>query len=245
MTRMPSAYARRRAIRRRRRALGVAALAVAAIAFVLASGGGPTRRTSPAPQPSAAAAPRPAPRPAAPARRVPPPGTLPQTRQFPAADTPRFHAAMSALWQGIVTGSTDRAMPAFFPEAAYAQVKAIQSPRADWVGRLVHGYALDLAAAHALLGPAAAGAQLVRVDVPSQYGHWVPPGTCYNGVGYYEVPNARVVYRAGAQVRSLGIASMISWRGEWYVVHLGAVSQSGVVDDPEVGPGTPVASGTC
>jgi hypothetical protein len=242
---MPSAYARRRAVRRRRLALAVVALAVVAVALLLASGGGSTRRVSSAPPPAAPAARSSPPPPAAPVHRPPPPGTLPQTHQFPSADSPRFDAAMSALWQGIVTGSVERAMPAFFPEAAYAQVKAIQSPRADWVGRLVHGYALDLAAAHSLLGPAAAKAQLVRVDVPSQYGHWVPPGTCYNGVGYYEVPNARVVYSAAGRIRSLGIASMISWRGEWYVVHLGAVGQSGVVDDPEVGPGAPVASGTC
>jgi hypothetical protein len=41
---------------------------------------------------------------------------------------------------------------------------------------------------------------------------------------------------------------MISWRGEWYVVHLGAVlrsSNQGVVDDPEIGPGTSAPSTTC
>ena len=58
-------------------------------------------------------------------------------------------------------------------------------------------YALDIAAAHALLGAAAASAQLVAVNVPTSYGHWVEPGVCYNGIGYWEVPNARVVYRQG------------------------------------------------
>ena len=40
---------------------------------------------------------------------------------------------------------------------------------------------------------------------------------------------------------SFGIASLISWRGVWYVVHLGAISRTsvtGVVDDPTIGPGT-------
>jgi hypothetical protein len=88
----------------------------------------------------------------------------------------------------------------------------------------------------------------VTVDVPASYAHWVSPGACYNRVGYYEVPNARVVYRQNGQVHSFGIASMISWRGVWYVVHLGAVLRSaaqGVVDDPSGGAGVSVPSSTC
>jgi hypothetical protein len=67
-------------------------------------------------------------------------------------------------------------------------------------------------------------------------------------VGYYEVSNARVVYREAGQLRSFGIASMISWRGVWYVVHLGAVlrqEDAGVVDEPMSGPGESSDSGTC
>jgi hypothetical protein len=155
---------------------------------------------------------------------------------------------MQALWRGIRTGSRAAAMPAFFPEGAYAQVKAIADPRGDWAGRLVYDYGLDIAAAHALLGASAAGAQLVEVRVPSGNAHWVDPGACYNQVGYYEVPNSRVVYREGGQIRSFGIASMISWRGAWYVVHLGAVLRPavvGVVDDPGAGPGESAPSSTC
>ncbi len=155
---------------------------------------------------------------------------------------------MGDLWQGVATGSVAPALPAFFPRRAYEQLKAIGSPGSDWSDRLVHDYALDVAAAHALLGAGAAAARLVAVNIPSSYGHWVPPGVCYNGVGYFEVPNARVVYREGGQVRSFGIASMISWRGVWYVVHLGAVlreGESGVVDEAARGPGSSAYSGTC
>ncbi|MBV9422785.1 MAG: hypothetical protein JOZ98_07745 [Solirubrobacterales bacterium] len=136
-------------------------------------------------------------------------------------------------------------MAAFFPEAAYAQAKAIADPNGDWTSRLVSEYRLDLEAAHALVG---GGARLVTVEVPSDYAHWVDPGACDNRVGYYEVPNSRVVYTSGGQLRSLGIASMISWRGVWYVVHLGAVVRSvdaGVVDDPSIGAGVAAPSSTC
>jgi hypothetical protein len=155
---------------------------------------------------------------------------------------------MAALWKGIRTNSVMAALPAFFPERAYAQLKQIADPQGDWTGRLMGNYALDIGAAHALLGPDPAGARLLDVQVPQSYAHWVPSGACYNVVGYYEVPNARVVYRQDGEMRSFGIASMISWRGVWYVVHLGAILRStaaGVVDDPSTGTGESAPSSTC
>jgi hypothetical protein len=127
-------------------------------------------------------------------------------------------------------------------------VKAIADPRADYANRLVHEFSLDIAATRGLLAAGAGSAQLVGVEVPSGYAHWVSPGACSNSVGYYEVPNARVTYREGGQTSSFGIASMISWRGVWYVVHLGAVtraSDAGVVDDPSSGSGSSAPSSTC
>jgi len=176
------------------------------------------------------------------------PGSLPQTSDLPASGTPQFDAEMAALWQGIVTDSVQAAMPAYFPESAYVQLKGISDPQGDYTGRLVSEYGLDIGAAHAQLGAGAAQAQLSSVQVDASYAHWVPPGSCDNTVGYYEVPNSRIVYEENGQTESFGIASMISWRGVWYVVHLGAVvrsSESGVVDDPEAGPGSPAYSGTC
>jgi hypothetical protein len=155
---------------------------------------------------------------------------------------------MRGLWRGIQTNETEPALAAFFPEAAYRQVKAIYDPDADWSGRLVAEYTLDIGAAHALLGRDAAGARLLSVEVPSGFAHWVPPEACYNRVGYWETPNSRLVYSIAHEVRSIGIASMISWRGAWYVVHLGAILRSGpggAVDDPSAGVGTPAPSSTC
>ncbi len=109
-------------------------------------------------------------------------------------------------------------------------------------------FGLDIEAAHALLGPNPSAATLVSVSVPEQYGHWIPPGVCANGIGYFEVPNSRVIYQVGGETRSFGIASMISWRGTWYVVHLGAIlrgSGGGEVDEPSVGPGVSAPSSTC
>jgi hypothetical protein len=57
-----------------------------------------------------------------------------------------------------------------------------------------------------------------------------------------------MVYRDHGVVRSFGIASMISWRGRWYVIHLGyegKLSIGGRVDDPSLGPGVSAASEAC
>ena len=176
-------------------------------------------------------------------------GALPQTDAFPSASGSQFQGEMSALWQGVLSGSLPPALPAFFPESAYLQVKAISDPSSDYVHRLLDEFGADLLAAHSLLGASPGPVHFLRVAVSSQYGHWVQPGTCYNRIGYFEVPNSRLVYQDSAgRVRSFGIASMISWRGVWYVVHLGAVSRSsdqGVVDSPEAGPGAPLYSSTC
>jgi hypothetical protein len=256
-------HARRRTLRRRRLVAGIALVVVVAVAVGLLSGGSASRSGSaslgggtPARQTSSAAR---QPHPAAlrtsaspPAKHVhrlsPSPGSLPQTRAYPSGDSSQFRSLMRSLWDGIVRGSVEPALAAFFPRGAYLQLKTIASAGSDWTDRLVHDYALDIAAAHALLGRNAALARLLRVAVPSTYGHWIPPGVCDNSIGYYEMPNARVVYSEGGEVRSFAIASMISWRGVWYVVHLGAIlrsADSGVVDEPTSGPGMSPYSGTC
>ncbi len=175
-------------------------------------------------------------------------GSLPPTVARPSASTPLFRSLMAALWAGVVAGSVRPALPAFFPKGAYEQLKAIAGAGEDWSARLEHDYALDLLAAHRLLGAGARAARLLRVEADPGFAHWVPAGVCDNAIGYYEMPGARVVYSAGGETRSFGIASMISWRGVWYVVHLGAVLRpgaEGVVDNPGRGAGAPEFSGTC
>jgi hypothetical protein len=172
-------------------------------------------------------------------------GLLPQTDVLPPADSPAFTARMQAFWSAVTSGTVAEGDPAFFPESAYEQVKSIYDAGGDWTDRLLASYHVDITAAHGLLGPDAASAQLIGVRVNETAAHWVPPGDCYNKVGYFEVPNSRVVYQVDGQVRSFGIASMISWRGEWYIVHLGSVLGNATVDDPELGPGSPAPLYTC
>jgi hypothetical protein len=191
-------------------------------------------------QPSPHPPPRPSVLPVAPGA-----GNLKQTTAFPRTTSTAFHNAMHDFWLAVTSGNASLALPAFFPETAYVQVKAIADPGADWRSRLWYDFTLDVKAAHALVGHQA---RLIKVIVPAQYAAWVSPGACYNSVGYWHVPGARVVYQQGGETRSFGIASLISWRGDWYLVHLGAVLRGGAygeVDDPQAGPGIPGPPGGC
>ena len=80
------------------------------------------------------------------------------------------------LWQAIVQDNPSIALPFFFPETAYLQVKAITNPAQDYQNRLIAWYRLDIEAAHRLLGSHASSAQFVSVDVPTSQAEWIVPG---------------------------------------------------------------------
>jgi hypothetical protein len=145
------------------------------------------------------------------------PGTLPQTGTRPSGADPAFLARINLLWQAIVTGGSAVAVPAFFPEAAYLQVKAIANADADWHQRLLRLYDADIARLHARV--AGQPATLVSIDVPDAAATWVPPGAEYNKGSYWRVYGTVVHYLVGGRPATFPVRSLISWRGEWYVVH--------------------------
>ena len=69
---------------------------------------------------------------------------------------------MRGLWRAIAGGPDRDARPAFFPQAAYVQLKSVGDPAGDWRDRLYADYRLDIAAAHRLLGAHARSARLLR-----------------------------------------------------------------------------------
>jgi len=227
---------------------GCGASSPSATASVARTGASPSataaaQTPTPTPTPTRSATPQASPTAALPV--APGAGARPQTQVRPRTDSAAFRNAMADLWLAVTTGNPRFGQPAFFPEAAYRQVKAIPYPDSDWQYRLWYDFTLDVRAAHRLVGR---NAQLVRVVVPASYELWVPPGACYNSAGYWHAPGARVVYRERGKESSFGIASLISWRGVWYVVHLGAVSRTvatGIVDQPATGPGIPGPPGGC
>ena len=151
------------------------------------------------------------------------PGTLPQTMDQPTTTDPQFQAGVQSFWQAIVTDNPTTAMPFFFPLSAYLQVKAIANPASDWQQRLVGAYQQDIHSLHNSLGAGAPTAQLAGIDVPSG-AQWVQPGAEYNKLPYWRIYGTTVRYTVGGRPGSFRIASMISWRGHWYIVHLARIA---------------------
>ena len=160
------------------------------------------------------------------------PGTLPQTTDRPDAAAPEFRHRIDALWQAIVADDPDRAIPAFFPLSAYQQVKDLKDPTSDWHNRLVGAFKREIAGYHKQLssqvaqqkpGAAPAEPQLVTVNVPAGGVQWIKEKVESNKIGYFRVLDSKLSYTINGKPFSLNIKSLISWRGQWYVVHLASM----------------------
>jgi hypothetical protein len=146
---------------------------------------------------------------------------LPQTDARPTISSASFQARMELLARAIASGDADLALPAFFPEVAYAQVKDIPKPERDWAARLVRAFRRDIAEYHQKLGPRAPKTTFAGVKVAEARAKFMQPGSEGNRVGYYRVLRSSLALRLpSGEERSFELTSMISWRGEWYVVHL-------------------------
>ncbi|HUE58354.1 MAG TPA: hypothetical protein VMO88_02110 [Acidimicrobiales bacterium] len=150
------------------------------------------------------------------------PGTLPQTRTLPTSSDPAFQSRILALWNAIVDGNPQDGAVAFFPLSAYIQVKGISDPVHDYQTRLIPNFDQDIETLHATVASAGTPASFVSVNVPAA-AQWIVPGVEYNKGSYWRVYGTTLTYLAGGQRRTFEIHSLISWRGEWYVVHLGVI----------------------
>ena len=143
---------------------------------------------------------------------------LPQTEEQPSVESKLFQQRARRLFEAIAKNDPELARDFFFPRAAYEKVKAIKHPGRDWDARLWKLFVRDVGDYHRKVGDAPV---FVRVEVPIEKSEWMKPHREGNAIGYHRVKRAQLVYRDGeGKERSLEITSMISWRGEWYVVHL-------------------------
>lgn len=146
---------------------------------------------------------------------------LGQTKDRPQSDSTALARRMELLWQAIVEDRPELALPAFFPMVAYEQVKAIAKPAADWKARLVRAFERNVHEYHQRLGAHAGDAELIGLSVPEDRVRWMKPHSEGNKLGYFRVLRSQLRYRTGDGIeRTLEVTSLISWRGEWFVVHL-------------------------
>ena len=124
----------------------------------------------------------------------------------------------------------------------------LANPTSDYEERLLAFYRLDLDAYRAALGLHPGLTSFLGVNAAPSYAGLIPAHVCENNVAYWHLPGVRLVYKENGVDKSFSIASLISWRGVWYVVHFGAVlreAAAGVVDEPALGAGVSAYSGTC
>jgi hypothetical protein len=170
--------------------------------------------------------------PAAPSSSVAPPverdpllaedGTpLPQTDERPSAESPALLERTKLLVDAILHDDPARALPAFFPVVAYEQVKAIEKPARDWKQRLVGAFERNIHEYHRALGRDVRELRLVRFEIPESGVRWMKPGSEGNKLGYYRVLRSTLRLESDqGKTFAFEVTSLISWRGEWYVVHL-------------------------
>ncbi|HMC39010.1 MAG TPA: hypothetical protein VKI19_05055 [Acidimicrobiales bacterium] len=150
------------------------------------------------------------------------PGLLPQTPARPSGEDPGFQARMEDLLRAVAAGQPGLATDAFFPQQAYIQVKAIADPVHDYQTRLIGNYDRDILTLHSEADPSGGPLPLDHMYVPPT-AEWIQPGVEANKGSYWRVYGSRVFFRIGGQLHYFTIASLISWRGEWYVVHLNSI----------------------
>ncbi len=146
---------------------------------------------------------------------------LPQTDERPAVSSPAFQRRVEALATAIISGRPELASASFFPLIAYAQVKDVAKPERDYRFRLLANFERDVLAYHRALGTLAVDAKFSGITVSERDVTWMSPGSEGNKLGYYRVLRSALHFTLPAgRSRDLLLTSLISWRGEWYVVHL-------------------------
>lgn len=146
---------------------------------------------------------------------------LPQTEDKPSIESPLFKRRVESLVRAIEKDDVELARSFFFPLEAYEVVKAIKEPTKDWNRRLFRAFTRNIHEYHRKLGKHAEGTKLVRFDVDERRAKWMKRATEVNNVGYFRLTRSRLILEDGAgKKHDFELTSMISWRGEWYVVHL-------------------------
>lgn len=145
--------------------------------------------------------------------RVPDPQASAEPR--PSPDTAQ--EAAQRLFQAIVHDDPRRAADAFFPRAAFSQVKAMQKPE-RYYDKLYARFVEDIHRLHRDT-PELAQAEFIELMLGHR-GGWVRPGEEGNRLPYWAARHTTLRYRVGDQVRSLEVRVLITWQQRWYIIHL-------------------------
>ena len=145
----------------------------------------------------------------------------PQTEDRPQSDDPSLQARIEALCAAIIEGNPEKAHSAFFPIVAYRQVKAVADPDRDYKLRLLRHFDRDIVEYNHRIAKRRAPVRCKGIRIPQAQARWMKPGSEYNRIGYFRVLRSQLDLTDGDEnTTTLEVTSLISWRGQWYVVHL-------------------------
>lgn len=146
---------------------------------------------------------------------------LPQTEDRPKVDSAWFKSRGEKLFQSIVKDDPESSLEFFFPLVAYQSVKDVADPARDYKYRLLKNFKRDVHDYHGAVGDEPEKARFVAIEVPEDQAKWMKPHSEGNKLGYFRVLRSRLRFQdSRGKERELEITSFISWRGEWYLVHL-------------------------
>ena len=156
-----------------------------------------------------------------PALVAPDGSALPQTADEPTSTSAWFNAGVRALFRAIQENDPTIAEPFFFPIVAYEKVKDVKDPKRDWERRLLANFRRDIRDYNKRLGAKAGQARFVGLELAKDRMKWMKPRSEGNKLGYFRVTRNRLRYETSeGKPATLEVTSLISWRGEWYLVHL-------------------------
>jgi hypothetical protein len=141
--------------------------------------------------------------------------------QKPSASDPALAARLANLFDAIKTGNDAEAIRSFLPVNAYVAIKQGGGNASDWQYRLIdHDFLPQLARIRASLGHGLAQAIYMGYSVPQATAHICPVGREENKAPYWQVYYTRLLFKMNGVFTSITINTMISWRGQWYPVHM-------------------------
>ena len=139
----------------------------------------------------------------------------------PPATSDAFAARMTMFFNGFKSGNNALALKGFLPVSAYVVLKQGHGNAADWQYRLVDkDFIPQLNILRKRFGKDLPTATYVTTIVPEKSANVCPVGQEENKAPYWRVYMSRVVFQLDGKDRSFLINTMISFRGEWYIVHL-------------------------
>jgi hypothetical protein len=146
---------------------------------------------------------------------------LPQTEDEPSTDGPLFRHGIDRVFRAIVADDPEIARSFFFPIEAYDKVKAIDKPKVDWEKRLWKNFVRDVHGYHAKLGEDPERAELLAFEPRTERKMWIKPHREGNRIPYWRMTRNHLKIRdARGKELKLELTALISWRGEWFIVHL-------------------------